>query len=45
MAFPVLVDVSKPFTIRHGMDKAEFRFTDNQIKALAAPAPAAPAAQ
>ena len=44
VAFPVLVDVSKPFSIRHGMDKADFRFTDNQVKALA-PAPAAPAAQ
>jgi hypothetical protein len=45
VAFPVLADISKPFTIRHGMDKADFRFTENQIKALAAPAPAAPAAQ
>ena len=45
LAFPILVDISKPFTIRHGMDKADFRFTDNQVKALAAPAPAAPAAQ
>jgi hypothetical protein len=44
VAFPVLADVSKPFTIRHGMDKVDFRFTDSQVKALA-PAPAAPAAQ
>ena len=44
LAFPILADVSKPFTIRHGMDKADFRFTENQVKALA-PAPAAPAAQ
>jgi hypothetical protein len=42
VAFPILADVSKPFTIRHGMDRADFRFTENQIKALApAPAPAA----
>jgi hypothetical protein len=45
VSFPTMVDVSKPFTIKHGLDKAEFRFTDNAIKALAAPAPAAPAAQ
>ena len=45
VAFPVLIDISKPFSVRHGMDKADFRFTENQIKALAAPAPAAPAAQ
>ena len=44
LAFPVLIDVSKPFSIKHGMDKADFRFTDNQVKALM-PAPAAPAAQ
>ena len=44
VSFPTMVDVSKPFTIKHGLDKAEFRFTDNAIKALAAP-PAAPAAQ
>ena len=45
VAFPVLIDISKPFSVKHGMDKADFRFTENQIKALAAPAPAAPAAQ
>jgi hypothetical protein len=45
VSFPTMVDVSKPFTIKHGLDKAEFRFTDNAIKGLAAAAPAAPAAQ
>ena len=40
LAFAVMADVTKPFTVRHGLDKAEFRFTDAQIKALAAPAPA-----
>ena len=44
VSFPTMVDVSKPFTIKHGLDKAEFRFTDKAIQALAAP-PAAPAAQ
>ena len=42
LAFEKMADLSKPFTIRHGLDKAEFRFTEAQIKALA---PAAPAAQ
>jgi hypothetical protein len=45
VTFPTMVDVSKPFTIKHGLDKAEFRFTENAIKGLAAAAPAAPAAQ
>jgi hypothetical protein len=44
VSFPAMVDVTKPFTIRHGLDKAEFRFNENQVKALA-PAPGAPAAQ
>ncbi len=41
VSFPAMLDLSKPFTIRHGLDKAEFRFSDAQVKALAAPAPAA----
>jgi hypothetical protein len=44
VSFPTMIDVSKPFTVRHGLDKAEFRFTEKQIAALA-PAAAAPAAQ
>jgi hypothetical protein len=44
VTFPNLIDVSRPFTIRHGMDKADFRFTESQVKALM-PAPAAPASQ
>lgn len=42
VSFATTVDVSKRFTIRHGPDKAEFRFSENQVKALA---PADPAAQ
>jgi hypothetical protein len=45
VTFATQVDVSKPFSIKHGLDKpAEFRFNEAQVKALA-PAPAAPAAQ
>ena len=42
LTFPKLLDVSKPFTLKHGRDRAEFKFTDAQVKALSAPAPAAP---
>jgi hypothetical protein len=46
VTFATLVDLSKPFSIKHGLDKpAEFRFTEAQVKALAPAAPAAPAAQ
>jgi hypothetical protein len=42
LTFMTQLDVTKPFTVRHGLDKAEFRFTEAQAKALAAaPAPAA----
>jgi hypothetical protein len=34
LTFPKLVDISRPFTLRHGLDKADFRFTEAQIKAL-----------
>jgi hypothetical protein len=44
VSFATMADVTKPFTIRHGLDKAEFRFSEAAAKALAAPAPA-PAAQ
>ena len=45
VTFDTKVDVSKPFSIRHGLDKpAEFRLTEAQVKALE-PAPAPPAAQ
>jgi hypothetical protein len=43
LTFPTQLDLSRPFTIQHGRDRAEFRFTEAQVKALAAPAPAAPA--
>jgi hypothetical protein len=36
VTFDTMVDVSKPFSIKHGMDKpAEFRFNEAQVKALA----------
>jgi hypothetical protein len=41
LAFDAKVDVTKPFTIKHGLDKAEFRFTEAAAKALAAPPAAA----
>jgi hypothetical protein len=40
LTFPKLLDVSKPFSVKHGRDRVEFKFTDAQIKALA-PAPVA----
>jgi hypothetical protein len=40
LSFPKLLDISKPFTVKHGRDRVEFKFTDAQVKALA-PAPAA----
>lgn len=40
LAFARLVDVSKPFIVRHGRDSVEFRFTADQIRAMT-PAPAA----
>jgi hypothetical protein len=41
LAFPKQIDISKPFTVKHGRDRAEFRFSDSLVKALApAPAPA-----
>jgi hypothetical protein len=40
LTFPKLLDVSKPFSVKHGRDRVDFKFTDAQIKALA-PAPAA----
>ena len=39
LTFPKLLDVSKPFAVKHGRDRVDFKFTDAQIKALA-PAPA-----
>ena len=44
LTFPKLLDLSKPFSVKHGRDRVDFRFSDAQVKALAAPAPA-PAAQ
>jgi hypothetical protein len=45
VTFATLVDLSRPFSIRHGLDKpVEFRFSEAQVKALAPAAPAAPGA-
>ena len=41
LTFPKLLDLSKAFTLKHGRDRVDFKFTDAQVKALAAPAPAA----
>jgi hypothetical protein len=41
LTFPKLLDVSKPFSLKHGRDRVEFKFTDAQVKALTAAAPAA----
>jgi hypothetical protein len=41
LTFPKLLDISKPFSLKHGRDRVEFKFTDAQVKALAAAAPAA----
>jgi hypothetical protein len=40
LTFPKLIDISKPFTLKHGRDRVDFKFTDAQVKALAAPAAA-----
>jgi hypothetical protein len=40
LTFPKLIDLSKSFSVKHGRDRVEFKFTDAQLKALA-PAPAA----
>jgi len=40
LSFPKLIDVSKPFSVKHGRDRVDFRFTGDQVKALAAPAAA-----
>ena len=40
VTFPKLLDISKPFTVKHGRDRVDFKFTEAQVKALA-PAPAA----
>ena len=42
LVFPKLFDVSKAFTLRHDRDLIEFKFNAEQVKALTAPAPAAP---
>lgn len=42
LEFEKLIDVSKPFTVKHGADSVEFKFTDDQLKAMAPP-PASPA--
>ena len=38
VTFPKLLDLSKPFSVKHGRDRVDFKFTDAQVKALA-PAP------
>jgi hypothetical protein len=35
LTFPKLLDVSKGFSVKHGRDRVEFKFTDAQVKALA----------
>lgn len=37
--FAAHADVLKPFTIKYGTGAAEFSFTDDQVKAMAPPAP------
>lgn len=41
LTFPKLVDLSKAFTLKHGRDRVEFKFTDAQVKAMTSAAPAA----
>jgi hypothetical protein len=43
LSFPKLVDVSKPFAVKHGHDRADFKFTPEQAK-LIMPAASAPPA-
>ena len=31
------IDVTRPFTVLHGKDSADFRFSDNQVKAMSSP--------
>ena len=35
VTFPKLLDLSKPFSVKHGRDRVDFKFTDAQVKALA----------
>jgi hypothetical protein len=43
LSFTKLVDVSKPFAVRHGHDRADFKFTSEQAKLIMPAAPASPA--
>ena len=36
------IDPAKPFTIKHGKDSVEFKFSNDQVKAMAPPPAAAP---
>jgi len=40
LTFPKLIDLSKSFSVKHGRDRVEFKFSDAQLKSIA-PAPAA----
>ena len=35
LTFPKLLDLSKSFSVKHGRDRVEFKFTDAQLKSLA----------
>jgi hypothetical protein len=37
LTFTKLVDVSKPFTVKHAKDSVEFKFSADQIKTMGAP--------
>jgi hypothetical protein len=40
LVFAKLLDLSKPFTVKHGKDSVEFKYSADQVKAMT-PAPAA----
>lgn len=39
LSFARRIDVSRPFTVRHGGDSVEFRFTPGQVREMTPPAP------
>ena len=38
LVFAKQLDLSKPFTVKHGKDSVEFKFTSDQVKAMTPPA-------
>lgn len=40
LVFAKVLDASKPFTVKHGKDSVEFKFSADQVKAMAPPAAA-----